>query len=182
MRRNVITIVIALALGAIIAATVQASVSGGGLSPSDNRKVAVENRNSAFNRAEAAYPDPYNVNFPMRKQLVEFTQREDKLNHPWYIYVLSYTGSYIGYYVAKFAPENSCNFLSSTEDIYSNDKGVVKMQSPSYDGVYYGQSACNEYFYFDYSTNALIKLGNLPYFVSDAPLTIGVKIPRITAR
>ncbi len=171
-------VLITIVLTAMVTATTV--VASSGRSPSDNRKDAVESRNTAFNTAKGLYPDPHPVNFPMRKQLLEMTNREDKINHPYYIYVLSFTGQYIGYYVGKFAPENSCNFLSSTEDIYSNDKGVVKMQSPSYDGVYYGASSCNEQFFFDVTTNALIKVGNLSYVVSDQPLKVNA--PRIVAR
>lgn len=144
-------------------------------SPSDNRKHAVEARNEAFNQGKALYPDPKPVNFPMRKQLVEFAQREDLLNHPWYVYILGLNGNVIGYYVAKFAPENSCNFLSSTEDVWSSDHGNLKMQSPSYDGVYYGGSACDEWFFFDYGTNALIKIRGMAFYTADQPLKIEAK-------
>lgn len=148
-------------------------------SPSDNRKQAVESRNAAFNAAKALYPDPHNVNFPMRKQLVEFDQREDMLNHPWYVYILGQNGNVIGYYVAKFAPENSCNFLSSTQDIFQTDHGTVPMQSPSYDGVYYGSSACDEWFFFDYSTNALIKIRGVEFFTADQPLRLEAQPIRV---
>lgn len=57
-------------------------------SPSDNRKQAVENRNNAFNRAKSLYPDPHNVNFPNRKYLIEWNNREDLIHHPWYVYIL----------------------------------------------------------------------------------------------
>lgn len=179
MRKLVIVLTLVL-LGALVGVTLAKSAGlGDGPNPSDNRKIAVESRNAAFNRASHVYPDPKTFNFPMRKELVEFTKREDKLNHPWYIYVLGDNGNTIGYYVAKFAPENSCNFLSSTEDIYSNDQGVVKMQSPSYDGVYYGESACDEWFFFDYSTNALIKIRGMHFYVADAPLKISAQPIRV---
>lgn len=145
-----------------------------GPSPSEARKTAVEERADAFNRAKALWPDPGHLvkNFPQRKALVEFTTREDLINHPWFVYILGDNGNTIGYYVAKAAPENSCNFLSSTEDIYNSDKGTVKMQSPSYDGVYYGASQCDEWFFFDATTNALIKIRGVKFYVADQPLKI----------
>jgi len=148
-------------------------------SPSDNRKQAVQSRNSAFNRAKSLYPDPYTRNFPMRKELVEFTQREDMLHHPWYVYILGLQGNVVGYYVAKFAPENSCNFLSSTQDIFETDHGTVPMQSPSYDGVYYGSSTCDEWFFFDESTNALIKIRGMNFYTSDQPLRLQAQPIRV---
>lgn len=84
-------------------------------------------------------------------------------------------GNTLGYYVAKAAPENACNFISSTEDIYNNDHGVVKMQSPSYDGVYYGQSQCDQWFFFDTATNALIQIRGVKFYVSDQPLKLNAQ-------
>jgi hypothetical protein len=173
MRKVTIPVwVIALVAVALISAACGA-IATGGLNKADNRKDDVEHRNDAYNAAKAKYPDPHPVNFPMRKQLVEFTNREDQLNHPWYVYILGDNGNTIGYYVAKFAPENSCNFLSSTEDIWTGDSGSSqKMQAPSYDGVYYGESSCDEWFIFDYSTNALVKFRGLKFYTADQPLKI----------
>lgn len=151
-------------------------------SPSDNRKQAVENRNAAFNRAKSLFPDPQNRNFPMRKQLVEFDQREDMVHHPWYVYILGQNGNVVGYYVAKFAPENSCNFLSSTEDVYGSDNGNLKMQSPSYDGVYYGGATCDEWFFFDAATNALVKIRGINFYTADQPLKIAAAPIRVATK
>ena len=138
-----------------------------------NRKDAVEQRNEVFARARAMAPEPALSNFPTRKALVEFTERQDMLDHPWYVYILSDTGNAIGYYVAKTRPVNSCNFLSSTEDIRSN--GVVAT-APSLDGIYYGGSGasagCDEWFFFDSATNALIEIRGVKFFTADQPLRL----------
>lgn len=161
----------------LIFLTVTAVALAGGLdtSPSNNRKDAVQSRNDAFNRAKAQYPDPKTVNFPARKALVQFTERTDLLNHPWYVYILGDNGNTIGYYVAKNAPENACNFLSSTQDIYHGDKSDTVMQSPSYDGVYYGESTCDEWFFFDAATNALIEVRGMRFYTADQPLSLNAK-------
>ncbi len=65
------------------------------------RQAAVNQRANVFAQAEKVAPAPNSVNFPLRRALVEFTQREDLLNHPWYVYILADTGNVIGYYVAK---------------------------------------------------------------------------------
>jgi hypothetical protein len=169
----------ALVLGAGCGAT---TVLAGytGPSPSDARKHAVESRADSFNRASALYPDPKLSNYPQRKALREFTQREDLLNHPWFVYILGDNGNTIGYYVAKAAPENSCNFLSSTEDVWTSDKSALKMQSPSYDGVYYGASTCDEWFFFDSTTNALIKIRGVKFYVSDQPLKLQAEAIKVS--
>jgi hypothetical protein len=146
-----------------------------GPSPSDARKHAVENRADNFNRAASLVPDPHNTNFPLRRALREFSDREDLLHHPWYVYLLGDNGNTIGYYVAKYPPENSCNFLSSTQDVYHDDHGNLPMQSPSYDGVYYGGSVCDEWFIFDAATNALVKFRGFHYYVADQPLRVDAK-------
>lgn len=169
--------VIAIGAAAIYASTVVAAAYD--TSPKDNRKLAVESRNSAFNRAKALYPDPVTKNFPLRKELVEMTQREDMAHHPWYIYILGQNGNTIGYYVAKSVPQNACNFLSSTEDIYSNDQGIVKMQSPSYDGVYYGGSVCDAWFFFDAATNAEIQIRGVNFYTSDQPLRLNAQAIKV---
>lgn len=176
MRRVSIPLWAIVSMIVVLAAITVTSVAIGysGPSPSDARKNAVESRADAFNRATKLYPDPGKnmTNFPLRKALVEFTQREDMTNHPWYVYILGDNGNTIGYYVAKAAPENSCNFLSSTEDVYGSSNGNLKMQSPSYDGVYYGGSACDEWFFFDATTNALIKIRGVKFYTADQPLKL----------
>jgi hypothetical protein len=163
------------ALGAVVGA----KAVGLSRSPSDNRKDAVESRNEAFNRAKSLYPDPRTSNYPLRKALVEFTQRQDKIHHPWYIYILGDNGNTIGYYVGKTVPENACNFLSSTEDVYKSGDGNLKMQSPSYDGVYYGNAACDAWFFFDAATNALIQIRGVNFYTSDQPLRLDAKAIKV---
>lgn len=172
MRRSVIMIVLAIFLLALTAGGIVAS---SGRSPSDNRKDAVEGRNDAFNRAEAIIPVPQTNNFPKRKELADAITREDMIHHPWYTYILGVNGNIIGYWVSKTQPINDCDFISSTEDIYSNDKGVVKMQSPSLDGIYYGNSVCDVWLMFDAATNAEIKIRGVNWFTSDQPLKLATK-------
>lgn len=156
-----------------------AAIGYSGPSPSDARKHAVENRADNFNRATQKYPDPHNSNFPLRKALIEMNNREDKIHHLWYVYILGDNGNAIGYYVAKSVPENSCNFLSSTEDVWTTDHAALKMQSPSYDGVYYGGAACDEWFFFDAATNAIIKIRGMHYYVADQPLKVDAQAIKV---
>ena len=137
------------------------------------RNESVEQRLTVLERALKAAPNPTNVNFPLRRALVEFTERQDMLDPPTYVYVLADTGQILGYYVAKTFPVNICAFLSSTEDVRSN--GAV-LTAPSLDGMYYGgagaSSPCNGWFFFDYSTNALIELIGTKIFIADQPLKV----------
>ncbi|MBI2113019.1 MAG: hypothetical protein HYT50_00350 [Candidatus Wildermuthbacteria bacterium] len=132
----------------------------------------VETREEIFLQAQALYPIPVPSDFPLRKDLVEFTRRQARPG-PWYVYIQTDSGSYSAYYVAKNKPQNACNFLSETKTIY----GGVLRDAPSLDGVYYGgtgaSGACDAWFWFDAATNALVET-RFKTTVSDQPLNIDV--------
>lgn len=136
------------------------------------REASVKARANTFGRAEKKLPLPATNNFPLRQTLIEMTKREDMINHPWYIYVLGDAGNQIGYYVGKTAPVNACNFLSSTQKVKEDQYGNVILQAPSIDGIYYGNAQCNVWVFQDYSTGALIKIGDVKFFTSDKPLNV----------
>lgn len=140
------------------------------------RDRATDQRAEVFARAEALYPIPFTENFPAREMLVKFTEREDLINHPYYIYVFSDVGTIIGYYVAQSYPVSTNAFLSSTEDLTSY--GIAT--APSLDGIYYGGSGASSgdgWFFFDATTDALVILYGFKIFVLDQPLMIDA--PRI---
>ena len=143
----------------------------------DSRRSSISQRADNFDRAEKMYPAPNQSNFPIRKALVEFTKRQDLINHPWYIYLLGMTGTYIGYYVGETYPISTCNFLSSTEVVHdgSGDSEPV-LTAPSLDGIYYGgggaSSACESLFFFDATTHTMITFSAPTWFASDQPLPI----------
>lgn len=171
MRRVAISIIACLV--AFIAFTAESCDAPTNIA-SKQRRESVKQRANTFARAQAKYPLPHTENFPLRKMLVEMTKREDLDNHPWYVYVLADTGNVIGYYVAKTVPINACDFLGSTEDVhtYGEYGGSQVLKAPSLDGIYYGASSCDVFIFQDYSTNAIIKLGSVKYFVADKPLNI----------
>jgi hypothetical protein len=141
------------------------------------RKESVNERTQVFNRAKKIAPTPQVSNFPLRKALVEFTKRQDEINHPWYVYILGLNGNTVAYYVAKTVPVNSCNFLSSTEDLrHDSDGGNVVLTAPSLDGIYYGgggaSAGCDSWFFFDAATNALIQIRGVNWYAADQPLRV----------
>ena len=129
-------------------------------------------REDLFLQAQARYPIPFPSDWPLRKDLVEFTFRQAKPG-PWYVYIQTDSGTYSAYYVAKNKPQNACNFLSDTKTVV----GTVLRDAPSLDGVYYGgtgaSGACDAWFWFDASTNALVET-RFKITVSDQPLAIDV--------
>lgn len=169
--------VMLLLIGGIATACTTADEQG----QDGNRKTAVRDRESNYDRAEARWPAPTGLsNFPMREALVKMTERQDLVNHPWYTYLMTMNGQYIGYFVTETYPQSSCNFLSSTErfvDLPDGQWGAAV--APSYDGIFYGgggsSAACESMFFFDKSTNAMITFGGpVTWITSDAPLMIDV--------
>lgn len=143
----------------------------------DQRRESINARAESFARAESLYPVPQSQNFPLRKALVEYTERQDRLDQEYYIYVMGDNGNFIGYYVSKTQPISTNAFLSSTEDLVYGNSNVV-MTAPSLDGIYYGGSGASQsdgWIIFDYQTDAMIIVYNLKLFVSDQPLKLDVK-------
>lgn len=139
---------------------------------------AVEQREIVFEAAELAHPVPNLVNFPLRAALVKFTQRQDMLDHPWFVYVLGDNGNVIGYYVAQTKPINSCNFLSSTEKMVEGGSSGTSqvLTAPSLDGIFYGgggsAASCDAWFWFDAATDTLVEIRGVKFFVADSPLAL----------
>lgn len=151
---------------------------------SEQRKEAVTQRTTVFERAQQAAPVWEPTNFPLRKALVEFTKAQDRIDTPWYIYVLGMNGDYVGYFVGSTYPINTCNFLSSSEEVISaTNVGVAVLTAPSLDGMYYGgaggSSSCDAYFFFDEATGAAQVFKAPMFYAANAPLDLDV--PRINA-
>lgn len=155
-----------------------ASSCDGGATGDEQIDKAVSGRWRNYDRATSKYPDPQLTNFPLRKLLVEMTEREDKVNHPWYIYLYGQNGNMLGHYVGETAPFNACNFLSSTEDIYQDDSGGnMPVQAPSLDGVFYGNSNCDVWVFIDVASNSMVKFRGL-FHASEAPMILEAESQR----
>lgn len=169
LRRLTLTLLLII-IGGVLALSCTTEQGG------ENREEAVANREQVFDRATSLYPDPRPENFPARQALIEFTARQDLLNHPWFVYILGNNGNVIGYYVAQTRPINSCNFLSSTEKVRDDDDGNVVLTAPSLDGIFYGgggaSAGCDAWFFFDSATDAMIEIRGVNFFTSDQPLLL----------
>lgn len=154
------------------------------------RQNSVEDRASNFAAAQAKYPQPRQQNFPMREALVKYTQRQDLINHPWYIYVANQcyqcqSGLSYQYFIGQTYPQSTCNFLGSTEEVRTVSRGdtgvgVVTLTAPSLDGIYYGgggsQGGGCDYFFFDQATDAMMVLHHdWIWFVSDRLLLLDAR-------
>lgn len=128
---------IALLILTIIVSTVTIVGCSWGHSQTDEqREQSVAQRTTNMARAEALYPAPDNQNFPLRALLIEYTRRQDLINHPWYTYIMSDTGSITHYFVSTTMPVSTNAFLGSTEVVWSSDQKSEVLTAPSLDGIY----------------------------------------------
>jgi len=60
-----------------------------------------------------------------------------------------------------------------------HDHGNAVITAPSLDGIYYGgggaAAGCDEWFFFDSATNALIKIRGVKFFTADQPLSLNAE-------
>jgi hypothetical protein len=147
------------------------------------REQSVDFRYQNFVRAEAIHPLPAQQNFPLRDLLVEYTRRQDLVNHPWYIYILGENGNVVMYFVSTTMPLNACTFLSSTEEVYGSSQGNLVLTAPSLDGIYYGGSGasavCTGWIVKDAATSALGVIYGDKLLVFDQPLLLEAEPIRI---
>lgn len=143
------------------------------------RRDSVDLRNEVFAAAELKFPSPRPVNFPAREALVEYTNRQDRPNHPYYVYLLGENGNVINYFVSKTLPVNNCAFLSSTEDVEDYGQTDLITTAPSLDGIFYGgagaSAACDGLIIFDQVTDAMLIVYGGRTIVSDMPLKLDLK-------
>ena len=142
----------------------------------NQRDNSVEQREDMFARAEDKYPIPRTENFPLRGVLVEYTRRQDLVNHPWYTYIYSDDGRVTHYFVSTTVPVNSCAFLGSTEDVETQYEGTVVLTAPSLDGIFYGgagaSAACNGWIFIDAATGVMGLVFGTKIQTYDAPLIL----------
>lgn len=169
----------ALALLSVAATCDRLETTGG----EQSRKEAVGARWQNFERSETLHPAPLQQNFPLRALLVEYTKRQDLVNHPWYTYVLGENGNAVYYFVSTTLPVNVCAFLSATEDIKINSYGNMVLTAPSLDGIYYGgagaSASCNGWIVKDAATNAMGIIYGDKLLVFDQPLILDTEPVRI---
>lgn len=148
----------------------------------EQRRQSVRERAEFMARAEALYPVPENQNFPIRALLVEYTKRQDMVNHPWYTYIMSDTGAITHYFVSTTIPVSTNAFLGSTESV--DDDNDLVLTAPSLDGVYYGGSGSvtgsNGWIFVDAATGAMGIAYGQKIMTFDAPLILQTEPQLIT--
>lgn len=148
----------------------------------DTTQRGVRQQESVMERAMTQTPVPIVNHFVTRKTVEKWIRRMDVPNKLFYIYVYADTGNLIGYYVAQSRPVSICTFLTPPVREYPvNGNGANPLgPAPTLDGVYYGQGGgCDQWYFFDAETDALIELVGFKIFSTDQPLSVNAERIRI---
>ena len=145
------------------------------------REESVAFRDDTFERAEAAVPPHRSVNFPAREALNEFSKRQDRPNHPYYVYFIASTGNVVQFFTSQTVPVNVCAFLSSTQDVRDYGEQDLILIAPSLDGIFYGgagaSASCDGLIIFDQVTDGMVIIypGDMAVTVSDVPMELDLE-------
>lgn len=123
-------------------------------------------------RAIAEVPVPTVDHFLTRKTVAKWMRRQDVTDRPHYVYIFADTGQVIGYYVAQSRPVSICTFMTPTKRVVSAHGTRAVLPSPGLDGVYYGGGACDEWYFFDAATDAMVEISGFKMVTSDQPLKL----------
>jgi hypothetical protein len=145
-------------------------------------------QNDVMARATAQIPVPKINNFLARKALSEYMKRMDDPAKTWYVYILADTGAQLGYYVASTYPQSSCSFMTPPEQVKEINVGgqgsnpIAITSAPSLMGVYYKGGGCDNTFFFDAASGALIILTGVHTWASDVPLDVDAPLIKVEGK
>lgn len=141
-----------------------------------------QEQENVMKRARTAVPTPQINNFLTRQAVAKWMTRMDTPSYETFIYVMSDSGAFVGYFIAEYRPISTATFLTPTKRIDENGMEPDKvLPANALDGTYYGSGgAAAQYFWFDAETDALIELKGLNYILSDQPLALDV--PQLTVK
>lgn len=149
---------------------------------SSSTNKGIETQEEAMDKAMKSEQVPELDHFRTREAITKWMERMDKPSKTYYIYLLSNTGSKIGYYVGKTRPISVGTYLTPTKKEYHVGGGSGPHPlgpAPSLDGTYdAGGSTSSQYFFFEAGSDAYMEIKGVNYLVSDQPLSVDA--PRIT--
>src|SRR6056297_2829121 len=133
---------------------------------------AEKEQESIMQRARAQEPTYHPKNFLTRKNVNKWMKRMDVPSKLFYIYVMADNGSITHYFVAQYRPVSTATFLTPPKREWEIQGSNELGPAPALDGVFYGDGAGDQYFFFDAETDAFISLKGLNYILSDQPLRV----------
>lgn len=194
--------VAALCLGVVLAgvATTAASCSGGS---STNAQAAVDQSNSQaqveYNEFQAAVPYPYvqctggtcSPNPPSdpleRKNLAARLKAYNSAGDTNYVYIFTFSGAVIGYYVVEGKVSSTGSEMTSTQQVTncgtqnSGDGGSCAVTDAIGDDGSYGPEEGGDFGVFFFTSSGVLVETDQPFLVSSAPISIYANVPQLDA-
>jgi hypothetical protein len=150
--------------------------------PEDSTSQGAAAQEDVMTRALAEVPVPTVEQFTTRQTVARWVETANNPDQTHYVYAMLPGVGYVGYYVADSAPVNICVSLTPPQRYYRGNNSNYQLgAAPALDGVYYGGSGCDMWYFFDASTGAKIEMGGqMAFFTTNLPLDIDV--PRLSMR
>jgi hypothetical protein len=124
----------------------------------------------AQQRAAVPYPVAELKDSLERRNLRERLLRTNQPNKIGYVYLLSFAGQPLGYYVIKGKVSSTDSQMTATDMVVDGTRGSVTVPAPGDDGSY----GKNEPGIFFFTSEGSMVTTNLNYLYSDAPLPLNV--------
>lgn len=149
-----------------------------------SRETGVKTQEEIMKKAQKQVPVPQVNNYLTRKTVAKWMKRQDTPSKMYYIYIFADTGNVIGYYTAQSRPVNICTFLTPpNREVHVSGSGANPLgRAPALDGVYYGEGSCNQWYFFDAETDAMIEITGLNFISTDQPLRIDAQPIEVQAK
>lgn len=170
--KKIISIIVALVL--LATAVVMVGCSEESDSYKEDRKI----QEDIMQKAQAAVPIYETQNYLSRLAINEYMKRMDTPDKLWYIYPMTESGAYIGYYISRTYPISIAVAMSNPLQKLSGNNGNVVVPAPGIDGVYYNGVDPSLYYFFDASTDAMVLL-TTDFVALDYPLDVDAPVLNI---
>lgn len=125
----------------------------------------------AFSQQQAAVPYPASQlrDSLERRNIRERLLRTNQPDRIQYVYLLSYDGKYLGYYAIKGKITSTQSQMTADQtELNHGSYGQSVVDAPGDDGSY----GTNEPGYYFFTTEGVMVTADMPYVVSDAPLSV----------
>lgn len=182
MNRRSLTIIAATVGALLLLAGCEPAATGGHPSARSIQSQQQALTSQAFSQQQAAVPYPAGqlTDSLERRNIRERLLRTNQPNRIQYVYILSLTGNYLGYYVIKGKVSSTQSQMTASQSIighsqYDSTDGAV-IEAPGDDGSY----GANEDGVFFFLADGTMVETSMPYMVSDQPLAVAA--PKLSAK
>lgn len=157
---------------AVLAVALVLALAGCSLPTSNPQTDGQALTEQAYTRQAAAVPYPVAelTDSLERRNVRERLLRTNKPNAQGYVYLLSMTGQYVGYYVIKGKVSSTQSQMTATQLITKPCAGCERyvVDAPGDDGSY----GANEDGIYFFTAEGVMVTTSMPYIVSDGPLPV----------